>query len=98
MIRPGEEKIRMDLVEPVFVEGIGKVMTFGLGKHGEDNWKQFSHKEFKGAMYRHLIAYMKGEVLDSETGLSHLYHLSCDAMFCDYFDKKEERENRNDRI
>ena len=33
------------------------------------------------AMYRHLLAYLNGEKLDSESKIPHLWHLACNVAF-----------------
>jgi hypothetical protein len=97
------EKNMLQLIEPEFEEGIGWVLTKGAKKYGVDNWKNFTAADkprFIGAMRRHLSAYRKGEIYDQETGLSHLYHLCCEAMFADYFDRKQAAEDleREERL
>jgi hypothetical protein len=37
---------------------------------------------------RHTLDYLQGEKIDKETGLSHLYHISCNLMFLEHFDMK----------
>lgn len=84
-------KPMVSLVEPQFTLGVGKVLTFGAEKYERENWKLLSEDEryrIKDATYRHLLKYLDGEKLDEETGLSHLYHLTANAMFLDYFDRK----------
>lgn len=90
------EKNMLQLIEPEFEEGIGWVLTFGAKVYGVDNWKNFTKADkprFIGAMLRHLSAYRKGEIIDPQSGKSHLYHLACEAMFSDYFDRQEAEEN-----
>ena len=89
-----DDKNRLELIDPVFIEGLGKVLTFGAEKYDAWNWQKASSHEDReriyGALQRHLSAYRKGEKFDSETGLSHLYHAQCNMMFLDYFDRKDE--------
>ena len=82
-------KPRMDLIEPEFLEGIAKVLTLGASKYAPDSWKtQVSDptNRYYAAALRHLTAWKKGEKTDSESGLSHLYHAACNLMFLGYFD------------
>lgn len=80
----------MSLVEPEFVIGTAKVLTLGAEKYSKDNWKNCEDtSRYKDAILRHMYAYLAGETNDPETGLSHMYHISCNAMFLNYFDKKE---------
>ncbi len=90
------EKNRLELLDYDFIEGIGKILTFGAEKYEADNWKKAGSDEdlrrVRGAMMRHAFAYMNGEKTDPETGESHLYHMACCQMFLDYFDRIEALE------
>ena len=84
------EKPRMELLDPDFMVGVAQVLTFGANKYAANNWKKATPSDterIKGAILRHLMAYMGGQKIDPETGLNHMYHISCNAMFLSYFDK-----------
>ena len=87
------EKIMFELIEPAFEEGIAKILTFGAKKYAVDNWKLGDTPEdrqrYIGALRRHINAYRKGEIIDPDSGESHLYHAACNLMFLDYFDKQK---------
>ena len=38
-------KNRLDLIEPQFVEAVGKVLTFGAEEYGENNWQNVENAE-----------------------------------------------------
>jgi len=85
-----KDKVRMELLDPDFIIGTAEVLTFGAKKYEAENWKKATGKDiarYEGAILRHLMAYRKGEKIDPETGLSHLYHISCNTMFLAYFDR-----------
>lgn len=85
-------KNRLELIEPEFILGIGRIVTFGAIKYDAHNWQKADAEgveRIKGAMLRHTMAYMSGEKLDPETKESHLYHIGCNLMFLDYFDRME---------
>ena len=90
------EKNRLELIDYPFVEGIGRILTFGAKKYKAWNWTKAGDKEdierIKGAMMRHALSYMNGDKIDDETGESHLYHMGCCMMFLDYFDRMGEEE------
>ena len=89
-LKHDSNKIRVGLLEPDFILGVAEVATFGANKYAKDNWKKCDDLDrYKDAALRHLFAYLKGEKVDEETGLSHLYHASCNLMFLDYFDRQE---------
>ena len=87
------KKNRLELIEPEFIEGLGRILSFGAEKYEANNWMLASsdddQKRIYGALQRHLLAYRKGEKLDPETGESHLYHACCNLMFLDYQDRQE---------
>lgn len=82
-------KVRLDLVEPNFICGIGDVLTFGAKKYKADSWKRLEdgRDRYYAAAMRHLMAYRSGEVLDEETGLSHLHHAATNLMFLAYYEE-----------
>ncbi len=91
------QKNRLELIEPEFIEGLGAVLTVGAKKYKAYNWMKAGAKEdierIKGALMRHWFAYMRGEKLDPETGLSHLHHMTCNLMFLNHFDRKLTSSN-----
>jgi hypothetical protein len=91
-----KEKTRLELLSPFAMEQVGKVLTFGAKKYADRNWEQgISWSRIIGAILRHVIAYMRGETLDPETGLSHAAHIMCEAMFLLHFEQtKPEFDDR----
>lgn len=93
-LKNDSSKIRLELIEPEFIEGIGKILTLGAQKYKANNWKKASNTEnierIKGALLRHTMSYLKGEKLDPESQESHLYHIGCNLMFLDYFDRTNQ--------
>lgn len=87
-----QEKNRLDLVEPEFIESVGKVLTFGAQKYEPNNWQGVEDAEdrYYAAAMRHLMAYRRGEKVDPESGLSHLEHLACNVMFLLHFEREEK--------
>lgn len=76
------EKPRMDLLSSKWLIGVAKVLTFGAKKYEANNWRKgHQASQLIGAALRHITAFNDGENLDSESGLSHLYHASCCLMF-----------------
>lgn len=90
------EKNRLELIEPAFIEGLGAVLTMGAKKYAPNNWKNATEEDrerIKGALLRHIMAYLKGDRLDAESGESHLYHASFGLMVLDYFDRKDDEKD-----
>ncbi|WP_183229376.1 dATP/dGTP diphosphohydrolase domain-containing protein [Bartonella callosciuri] len=75
-------KARLELIPPLALIEIGKVLEFGAKKYGADNWRNGMHwSRFHGAALRHLLAWFGGENKDSESDLSHLAHAACCLLF-----------------
>lgn len=65
-----------------YVELVVDVLDFGAKKYKRDNWMTVEPAErYTDALERHLYAYLRGERSDPETGLPHLAHLVCCALF-----------------
>lgn len=91
-IKYDDAKIMVDLVVPQFIEGVAQIMTFGAQKYGIDNWKKpgVAKRRWIAALYRHILAYHRGEMYDLESGLHHLLHASANCMFLHYLDEIAE--------
>lgn len=77
-----KEKPRMDLIDADFLEGLAKVLTFGSKKYAAHNWRGgIAVSRLIASSYRHLGAVNRGEDIDQESGLPHVYHLACCVMF-----------------
>lgn len=90
------EKPRMDLVSPVAAVELAKVLTFGAKKYAAHNWRKgIAYTRCIAAILRHTYAYLAGETLDPETGLSHMAHVMCEAMFLvEYENSRPEFDDR----
>lgn len=78
-----QDKIRMELVPMSSIENIAKILTYGAKKYSDNSWQELDNfwNRYKGALLRHLAAIDKGELNDSESGLPHIDHVLCNAMF-----------------
>lgn len=79
-------KPRMDLLIdgcPRALEAVAGILTFGAEKYADHSWQGVERGEerYKAALLRHLTAVSKGEATDSESGMSHLAHAACNALF-----------------
>ncbi len=76
------EKPRLELLSPIALLQISKVLTAGAKKYADHNWRKgFKWSRLLGAALRHILAFMGGEDKDPETGLSHLAHAGCCIIF-----------------
>lgn len=87
-----EGKLRLDLIPPEVEEALAKVLTFGAEKYNEENWKKgIQYKRVYGAIKRHLLAWRKGEMLDSESGMPHLWHALTELSFLVYYEEHYDK-------
>ena len=67
------------------IEGACEVMSFGATKYDRNNWKKgFPKEKLMDSLLRHAIKFQNGEELDEESGLPHVDHLLCNAIFLAY--------------
>ena len=70
------------LLAPEFLDATAWVLKFGAEKYAERNWeKGMNWSRPFSAMMRHMWAWWKGERVDPETGMSHLWHACACIMF-----------------
>lgn len=82
------DKPRLDLLPWHAVEGAARVLTYGAAKYAPHNWaKGMAWSRLQAAARRHLVAFSKGENVDSESGLPHLDHAVCCLMFLSEYQK-----------
>ena len=75
-------KLELSLVNPQLVKAVAEVRMYGTEKYGDsENWRKVEPKRYVDALYRHLLAYIEGNEVDEESGLSHLAHMACNLSF-----------------
>lgn len=89
----------LSLIPRTALEEEAKVMAFGAGKYGRDNWRGgMDFSRLMDATLRHVYAFADGEDKDKETGLSHLAHARCCLAFLlEYEGKKIGKDDRYGR-
>lgn len=90
----GKPKLSYVLSAKHALEGAAAVMEVGAKKYERDNWKKpFPKEVLVDSLLRHLVDFMDGVDLDSETGLPHVDHILCNAIFLSYHynGRKDER-------
>ena len=88
------EKPRMDLLPFEALEEVAKVLTYGTNKYADNNWQKVENAErrYLAAMLRHLTAREKGEIYDTESGLTHAAHMATNALFILWFEIQKGEE------
>lgn len=91
-------KPRYGLLPPQALKDVVKVLTMGAIKYGDDNWKMVKdgNKRYFDAMMRHSWQWKEDpESKDEDSGISHLAHAICCALFLlekEYIGTKDETE------
>lgn len=81
-------KTDLTLPDPWFVEGGARVLQHGMKKYARGNWqKDLDPKRIMAALKRHISDYEKGNLIDKETGESHMLHVFCNAQFLYYYER-----------
>lgn len=65
------------------LQAVVRVLTFGARKYADDSWQgvQNGQQRYRDALYRHLNAIERGELVDDESGESHWAHVATNALF-----------------
>jgi hypothetical protein len=73
------------------LSGIIAVLEYGAKKYEVDNWQHVTplKERYMDALMRHAIAIMDGGKNDSESGLPHIDHIICCAMFVSQHEKEK---------
>ncbi len=71
-------KVRMGLVLPALIEGIGRARTYGIEKYGDsESWRDISEDRIRDALMRHIVLWLRNpKGRDTESGLLHLDHIA----------------------
>jgi Domain of unknown function (DUF5664) len=84
-LRANEGKLSWSLVDFESFEDMVKVLQFGETKYSRHNWKKgLKTTEIIESLLRHTFSLLNGEDNCSESGLSHVGHIQCNAMFLAY--------------
>lgn len=67
---------------PNALMAVSSVLTYGAHKYEEHSWKRVNIDRYRDAMIRHQLAdAMEPGSYDDESGLLHLAHFVCNALF-----------------
>lgn len=87
--RFNSEKPKWGLVHYESMEPMIRVLEFGAKKYAPFNWmKPMDTREILESIQRHVAALMDGELVDKESGISHMGHIQANTMFYNYHIKK----------
>lgn len=93
-IKKDDNKYDPSMLTLEMVELVSRVRMFGAKKYARNNFKitGFKYTRSCAAALRHIFAFLNGEDLDPESGLSHIGHAICSLEHLVY-DLKNHTEN-----
>src|SRR5574344_94441 len=96
-LRFNKGKSRFDLLAPYTLKTVSDVLAIGAEKYGDRNWeKGMNWSKCIASLKRHLAKFELGHDLDDESGLPHLSHIICNAMFLlEYYRLCPMKDDRN---
>lgn len=81
-VKHDQDKLPLDLLDPVALEGLAGVLQFGAKKYAAHNWRGgIAYSRLIAALLRHTFSILRGEMVDVESGKLHIDHIQCCAMF-----------------
>lgn len=95
-LRYDDNKPQLHLLCPIALEGLANVLTIGAKKYSPGNWtKGMLWSRTLSSLLRHTFKFMAGEDLDPESGLPHIDHVLCNAMFLsNYYRRHKALDDR----
>ncbi len=98
-LRYNQDKVQWSLVDYKSIEPMVRVLEYGCFKYSKDNWKKgMPASQIIESMLRHTYKLLEGELVDPESGIEHVGHIQCNAMFLAYVlrEKPEYNDLRQD--
>ena len=81
-------KDRWDLLPMNQIQKVVKVLTDGAEKYGDNGWRKVEPERFFAAMMRHIYSWRYEQKKDKESGMNHMIHVICNAIFLAENDEK----------
>jgi Domain of unknown function (DUF5664) len=82
------DNVPYDLVPIELVEATAEALEYGAGKYAPGNWRKgLPILQVCASIVRHCFALMRGEVIDRDSGVSHVSHICANAAFLATYSK-----------
>lgn len=95
-VKHDQGKPSISHIPPETLLGVMEVFGFGGKKYGKYNFRNpMDHTRALDALFRHGFSILKGEDIDPESGMPHIYHLICSAIIYDW--QRLNHPDRDDR-
>lgn len=94
-------KSKIHYIPTEIILGMGHAFEMGAEKHGPYSFRDnpIDYTELIDSASRHLLAFMDGEDLDTESGLPHLWHCACNIAMLEWTrvnaSEKDDRPNKS---
>jgi hypothetical protein len=93
-LRYNQGKVQWSLVDYKSIEPMVRVLEYGCKKYAKENWKKgMPASQIIESMLRHTFKLLEGELVDPESGIEHVGHIQCNAMFLAYVLKEKPEYN-----
>lgn len=84
-LRYNQGKVEWSLVDFKSLEPMVRVLEYGVKKYARNNWKKgMPATQIIESMLRHTYKLLEGELVDPESGIEHIGHIQCNALFLSY--------------
>lgn len=85
----GSKPCQLAWAPPEAMEALGRVYGFGATKYSPTNYRKgYAWSLSVNAMERHMLAWLKGEATDPESGESHMAHVAWHALTLIMFEQE----------
>lgn len=89
--RHNQGKPQYSMVDLACLEPCARVLEFGAIKYARNNWKKgMPTSKILDSLLRHIACIQAGEIVDKESGLPHIGHIQCNAMFLGNPDNEQD--------
>lgn len=91
-------KPKISLIDLDCIMGVIKIFEHGNTKYEPNNWLRLEPVRLYDAMFRHFVAFGKGEWLDKDSGMPHILHIAANAFILFTLTKIKKKFNANEEI